>query len=166
MQVKGTYFAAGPFKRTCCTGCGSAAMQANLKHRFAWSKISGLSPVGFSWLRASLPADDWQTLRQNTVTRTPAWRLFYPKTGVSVAGISDGAQSIGFRTISVRITLQVLLTEAPKSLIAYWRQRHSVVVYASTNDHIFVPGPAFVNDSSHTKRISRWLVGIVDWIEA
>lgn len=81
---------------------------------------------------------------------------------MSVAGISDGAQSIGFRTISVRITLQVSLTEAPKSLIAYWRQRHSVVVYASTNDHIFVPGPAVVNDSSHTKRISRWLVGMVD----
>ena len=67
---------------------------------------------------------------------------FIRKTGVSVAGISDGAQAIGFRTISVRITLQVLLTEAPKPLIAYWRQRHFVVVYASTNDHIFVADPA------------------------
>ena len=67
---------------------------------------------------------------------------FIRKTGVSIAGISDGAQAIGFRTISVRITLQILLTEAPKPLIAYWRQRHFVVVYASTSEHIFVADPA------------------------
>ncbi len=67
---------------------------------------------------------------------------FIRKTGVSIAGISDGAQAVGFRTISVRIPLQVLLEEAPKPLIAYWRQRHFVVVYASTSKHIFVADPA------------------------
>jgi len=67
---------------------------------------------------------------------------FIRKTGVSMAGISDGAQAVGFRTISVRITLQILLDEAPKPLIAYWRQRHFVVVYASTSRHIFVADPA------------------------
>ena len=67
---------------------------------------------------------------------------FIHKTGVSIAGISDGAQAVGFRTISVRIALQVLLDEAPKPLIAYWRQRHFVVVYATTKKHIFVADPA------------------------
>ena len=67
---------------------------------------------------------------------------FIRKTGVSLAGISDGAQAIGFRTISARVTLQTLLDEAPKPLIVYWRQRHFVVVYATTSKYIFVADPA------------------------
>ncbi|WP_240163846.1 peptidase domain-containing ABC transporter [Spirosoma taeanense] len=67
---------------------------------------------------------------------------FIRKTGVSLAGISDGAQTVGFRTMAVRIPLQVLLNEAPKPLIAYWRQRHFVVVYASTAKHVLVADPA------------------------
>lgn len=67
---------------------------------------------------------------------------FIRKTGVSLAGISDGAQAVGFRTISARVTLQILLDEAPKPLIVYWRQRHFVVVYASTRKHVFVADPA------------------------
>lgn len=67
---------------------------------------------------------------------------FIRKTGVSLTGIADGAQAIGFRSISVRVTLDILLTEAPKPLIAYWRQRHFVVVYASNRKYVFVADPA------------------------
>ena len=69
-------------------------------------------------------------------------KCFIRKTGVTLAGISDGAQAIGFRVKAVRITLQVLLADATKPLIAYWRQRHFVVVYASTSSHVLVADPA------------------------
>ena len=67
---------------------------------------------------------------------------FIRKTGVSLAGIADGAQTVGFRSLSARITLDILISEAPKPLIAYWRQRHFVVVYASNNRYVFVADPA------------------------
>jgi ATP-binding cassette subfamily B protein len=69
-------------------------------------------------------------------------KCFIRKTGVTLAGISDGAQAIGFRTKAVRITLAVLLTDAHKPLIVYWQQRHFVVVYGSTKTHVLVADPA------------------------
>lgn len=82
---------------------------------------------------------------------------FIRKTGVSLAGISDGAQAVGFRSIAVRVTLRILLAEAPKPLIVYWRQRHFVVVYASTNSHVFVADPAQgLVKYTHTEFLDGW----------
>lgn len=49
--------------------------------------------------------------------------------GVSLLGISDAAEEIGFRTISVKLTWPQLRTVAPLPCIVHWRQRHFVVVY-------------------------------------
>ena len=82
---------------------------------------------------------------------------FIRKTGVTLAGISDGAQAIGFRTKAVRINLQVLLADAPKPLIVFWRQRHFVIVYASTHKHIFVADPAQgLVKYTHTDFLDGW----------
>ena len=49
--------------------------------------------------------------------------------GVSMLGISDAAESIGFRTAGVKITFEQLYREAPLPCIVHWNQEHFVVVY-------------------------------------
>lgn len=49
--------------------------------------------------------------------------------GVSLLGISDAAESIGFRTMGVKITWDQLKTEANLPCIVHWNQNHFAVVY-------------------------------------
>ncbi|QIK54667.1 peptidase domain-containing ABC transporter [Dysgonomonas sp. HDW5B] len=51
------------------------------------------------------------------------------KEGVSLLGISEAAENLGFRTMGVSITFEQLL-EAPLPCVVYWNQNHFVVVYA------------------------------------
>lgn len=51
----------------------------------------------------------------------------FNKTGVSLLGISDTAEKIGFRTRGTRITLQQL-EEVPHPCILHWNQNHFVVL--------------------------------------
>lgn len=61
-----------------------------------------------------------QTLRE---------RCFITREGVSMQGISDAAEYIGFRTLGVRMTLEQLANEAPLPCILHWNQNHFVVCY-------------------------------------
>ena len=54
---------------------------------------------------------------------------FISKSGVSMLGISDVAESIGFRTRGYRLTWEQLRDEVPLPCIVHWNQRHFVVVY-------------------------------------
>ncbi len=56
-------------------------------------------------------------------------KSFITREGVSMRGISDAAESIGFKTIGVRIPIKKLINEAPLPLIAHWKQNHFIVVY-------------------------------------
>lgn len=56
-------------------------------------------------------------------------RSFITKSGVSMLGISDAAESIGFRTRGYRLTWEQLRDEVPLPCIVHWNQRHFVVVY-------------------------------------
>lgn len=49
--------------------------------------------------------------------------------GVSMLGISDAAESIGFRTTGVKVTWEQLRDEMPLPCIVHWNQRHFVVVH-------------------------------------
>jgi ATP-binding cassette subfamily B protein len=60
-----------------------------------------------------------ETLRQKT---------YITREGVSLLGISEAAESIGFRTLGVHITFEKLL-ETPLPCIVHWKQNHFVVVY-------------------------------------
>ena len=51
------------------------------------------------------------------------------KEGVSLLGISEAAEAIGFRTMGVIIPFEKLATEAPLPCIVHWDQNHFVVVY-------------------------------------
>jgi ATP-binding cassette subfamily B protein len=48
--------------------------------------------------------------------------------GVSMLGISEAAEKIGFRTMGVHLTFEEL-TKAPLPCIVHWNQNHFVVVY-------------------------------------
>ena len=59
-------------------------------------------------------------------------RCFISRQGVSMLGISDAAESIGFRTRGVKLTLQELTDNKPYPCIIHWNQKHFVVCYGSS----------------------------------
>jgi ATP-binding cassette, subfamily B, bacterial len=61
--------------------------------------------------------------------------------GVSLLGIGEAAESIGFRTVGVKISYERLRDEMPLPCIAHWRQSHFVVVYKIVKDKIYVADP-------------------------
>ena len=56
-------------------------------------------------------------------------RCFISREGVSMLGISDAAESIGFRTVGVQISFQQLAEDALFPCILHWNQNHFVVCY-------------------------------------
>lgn len=56
-------------------------------------------------------------------------RCHITREGVSLLGISDAAESIGFRTTGVKVTWRQMVEEMPLPCIVHWNQRHFVVVY-------------------------------------
>ena len=56
-------------------------------------------------------------------------KSFITREGFSMQGISEAAESIGFRTTGVKITLEQLIKEAPLPCILHWNQSHFVVLY-------------------------------------
>ena len=74
-------------------------------------------------------------------------RSFITREGVSMLGISDAAESIGFHTIGVKIDFERLCDDIPLPCIAHWNQNHFVVVYRikkrrGGNFTIYVADPA------------------------
>ncbi len=61
--------------------------------------------------------------------------------GVSMFGISEAAESIGFRTTGVRINFKSLKNEAVLPCIVHWNQNHFVVVYKIKKDKVYVADP-------------------------
>lgn len=57
----------------------------------------------------------------------------YSKEGVSLLGISDAAESIGFRTRGVQVSVAELLQDAPLPCILHWNQNHFVVLPRQKN---------------------------------
>lgn len=57
-------------------------------------------------------------------------RSYITRQGVSMLGISDAAESIGFRTRGVRISLEQLIEDVPLPCILHWNQEHFVVLYS------------------------------------
>ncbi|WP_165042822.1 peptidase domain-containing ABC transporter [Dysgonomonas sp. ZJ709] len=56
-------------------------------------------------------------------------KSFITRDGVSMLGISDAAESIGFRTSGIKITFDQLVKEKPFPCILHWNQNHFVVCY-------------------------------------
>jgi ATP-binding cassette, subfamily B, bacterial len=56
-------------------------------------------------------------------------KSYITRGGVSLLGISDAAEGIGFRTTGVSISWEQLANEATLPCIVHWKQNHFVVVY-------------------------------------
>lgn len=56
-------------------------------------------------------------------------RCHTTREGVSMLGISDAAESVGFRTSGVKITFEQLCDDVPFPCIVHWNQSHFAVVY-------------------------------------
>ena len=58
-------------------------------------------------------------------------------------GISQAAESIGFRTLASSIPFENLKKDVPLPAIVHWKQTHFVVVYKVNKKHTYVADPAF-----------------------
>ena len=69
-------------------------------------------------------------------------QAFITREGVSMLGISDAAERIGFRTMGVKVTLEQLRAEVPLPCVLHWNQNHFVVLYKVKNGKYYIADPA------------------------
>ncbi|WP_372905387.1 peptidase domain-containing ABC transporter [Rhodohalobacter sp.] len=78
--------------------------------------------------------------------------------GVSLLGISEAAEEIGFRTVGAKLTWEQLKGEAPLPCIIYWNQVHFVVVYRIKGDTVYLADPAKGKVTYQKKEfLQQWL---------
>lgn len=58
---------------------------------------------------------------------------FITRSGVNLMGLSEAAEQIGFKTLSVKLTYKQLIEEVPLPCILHWNQEHFVVFYDIKN---------------------------------
>lgn len=63
--------------------------------------------------------------------------------GVSLGGIAEASEKIGFQSLAVNVTYETLAEDIPLPCIAYWRQRHFIVVHKIDKKRVHVADPAF-----------------------
>jgi ATP-binding cassette, subfamily B, bacterial len=89
--------------------------------------------------------------------------------GVSLLGISEAAEAIGFRTMAVKINYEQLVEEAPLPAILHWNQNHFVVIApkrsifnwfrkSSANGEVLISDPAkgLINYKKH-EFLQHWI---------
>lgn len=62
--------------------------------------------------------------------------------GVSMLGISEASEQIGFRTVAVKLSIEKLIQEVNLPCIVHWRQNHFVVLYKIKRRKFFISDPA------------------------
>jgi ATP-binding cassette subfamily B protein len=88
---------------------------------------------------------------RNYTLQTLREKSFITRNGVSMLGISEAAESIGFHTVGVKIDLEQL-NNVPLPCILHWNQKHFVVLYkytkgkkrlrASSSSRFYIADPA------------------------
>ncbi len=73
-------------------------------------------------------------------------KCYIDKAGVSLAGMSEGAELIGLRTMGVKVPLRTsddepALSDAPLPCVVHWNQNHFIVVYKITKRHVYIADP-------------------------
>ena len=69
-------------------------------------------------------------------------KSFITREGVSLLGISDSAEAIGFHTLGVKIPFEKLVGDATLPCIVHWYQSHFIVVYKIKRGIVYVADPA------------------------
>jgi len=79
--------------------------------------------------------------------------------GVSLLGISEAAEEIGFRSIGAKLTWEQLKNEAVLPCVVYWNQVHFVVVYKIKGDKVYIADPAQGKVTYRKEEfLEQWLV--------
>ena len=68
---------------------------------------------------------------------------YITKSGVSLLGISEAAEEIGFRSKGLKLSFEQLKNQVIHPCIVHWKQEHFVVVYQMKKGMVFVSDPAF-----------------------
>lgn len=85
------------------------------------------------------------------------------KEGVSLLGISEAAESIGFKTLAIKVPFKQLENDAPLPCIVHWKQNHFVVVYQIKKNQVFVADPALgLIKYSCAEFESQWATTLVE----
>ncbi len=89
----------------------------------------------------------------------------YSKEGVSLLGIAQAADNIGFKTNGVQLTYEQLLNDATLPAILHWGQNHFVVITPATKPNkIYIADPAKNSIITLTKEtfLQQWLSSVDD----
>ncbi|MFD2602560.1 peptidase domain-containing ABC transporter [Flavobacterium suzhouense] len=78
--------------------------------------------------------------------------------GSSLFALSEAAESIGFRTLGVKLDLEKL-NEAPLPCILHWNKQHYVVLYKIKRGRYYVSDPAFGLLDYSTKDFLKYWIG-------
>jgi ATP-binding cassette, subfamily B, bacterial len=101
--------------------------------------------------------------KMNFSLETLRKKCYITREGVSFLGLSEAADSLGFRTIGVKIPFEILSENVPLPCIVHWRQRHFIVVYKIKNDKIWAADPGIgLTTYSREEFTKNWGSTIVD----
>lgn len=89
-------------------------------------------------------------------------KCFINRQGVSLLGISDAAESIGFRTRGLKLSFDQLQHDIILPCIAHWTQDHFIVVRRVTRDKVLVTDPAFGEITYTTQEFLKSWVSTVE----
>ena len=69
-------------------------------------------------------------------------KCYMTREGVSFLGLSEAADSLGFRTLGVKVPYEILAQKVTLPCIVHWGQRHFIVVYKINDKNVWVADPA------------------------
>ena len=94
-------------------------------------------------------------------------KCYITREGVSFLGLSEAADSLGFRTIGVKIPFEIMTENVPLPCIVHWRQKHFIVVYKIKNEKIWAADPAIgLIKFTREEFTSNWASTIVEGKQA
>ncbi len=93
-------------------------------------------------------------------------RCYITRDGVTLLGISDAAESIGLKTIGLKLTWHQLFHEAQLPCIVHWDQNHFVVVIKAHKRFVSVADPALGIVKYPVKKfLKKWISSSIDGAE-
>ncbi len=86
-------------------------------------------------------------------------RAQYGKAGVSMLGLADAAESIGFKSVGAKLTFEQLIIDAPLPAILHWDHYHFVVLTPeSTKNRLIIADPSRgLITLSKEEFVSKWI---------
>jgi ATP-binding cassette subfamily B protein len=73
--------------------------------------------------------------------------------------LSEAAEKLGLQSVGLKLSFDDLVEAAPFPCIAYWQQRHFIVIYKVKKDKVFVADPAHgLQEYSTREFLQGWAV--------